>query len=71
MDRIYQQAHATIVACVGNSGLPGVSGIRRKRQPAATVGDYGLVSILPQLTTTLDGSAWLTMAWTYQEKYPF
>jgi Heterokaryon incompatibility protein (HET) len=70
MDRIYEGADATIVACAGSNadfGLPGVGLINRKCQLSAVVGDQILVSSPPPLAAAMKESAWMKRGWTYQE----
>jgi Heterokaryon incompatibility protein (HET) len=70
MDRIYESAYATIVACAGKDascGLPGVGTTHRRRQPSAMVRDELLVSTLPHISSVLNSSVWATRGWTYQE----
>jgi hypothetical protein len=70
MDRVYENASATIVAAAGtnvNAGLVGVGQNLRKPQPSVMAGDKLLVSTLPHMSQPLNSSTWFTRGWTYQE----
>ena len=70
MDRIYEGAHLTIIACAGSSsafGLPGVGNTPRRAQPKAFTDKGVFVSSLPPLAHALRDSAWIRRGWTYQE----
>jgi hypothetical protein len=69
MDRIYKNAELTIVAAAGDGpkhGLPGIS-TARKLQPSLRLDDCMLLSILPGLPVSMQGSKWVTRGWTFQE----
>ncbi|KAK4447241.1 heterokaryon incompatibility protein-domain-containing protein, partial [Podospora aff. communis PSN243] len=70
MDKIYQNASATIVACAGSDseyGLPGVSGVSRTLQLSSKTTGGTFVSALPALPSVLKASVWATRGWIYQE----
>jgi len=72
MDKIYQNAWATIVACAGldcEYGLPGIGKRPRFEQLSAKTPDDKmlLISTLPPLSTAIQKSVWATRGWTYQE----
>lgn len=70
MDAIYASASLTIVSAGGEDstyGLPGVGATLRRPQPFAQVGDYLLVSSLPDTATEIGKSRWNSRGWTYQE----
>ncbi|KAF2101394.1 HET-domain-containing protein [Rhizodiscina lignyota] len=69
MDSIYQAAELTIVALDGDdchSGLPGVNGTLRTRQPVVTCGNFSIVSSM-HLANTMPNSPWARRGWTFQE----
>lgn len=70
MDWIYQNAWATIVACVGSDcdyGLPGVRNVPRKTHLFVKTPNMTLVASLPPLHMVLEAYVWGTRGWTYQE----
>lgn len=70
MNKIYQNASATIVACAGSDseyGLPSVSGISRIPHLSGKTTNGTFVSALPPLPSVLSESVWAKRGWTYQE----
>jgi hypothetical protein len=70
MDQIYEGAHATIIACAGqspNDGIPGVGRTVRQRQLSVDIGGCALVLSVPDLAANLRNSKWDSRGWTYQE----
>ncbi|KAI9734022.1 MAG: hypothetical protein M1834_002679 [Cirrosporium novae-zelandiae] len=72
MGNIYSRAILTIVAAYGDNaraGLPGVQPHSRKStQKIEYVQGMILANVLPYMDQTIDGSAWNTRGWTYQER---
>lgn len=72
MDRIYSNAHLTIIAAAGenaHTGLPGVSTFHRRRQEEVRIQGTTLLRIPSHGVEALDSSTWGSRAWTYQECY--
>lgn len=70
MDKIYQNASATIVACAGSDceyGLPGVGKLPRIQQLLVKTPNTTLISSFPPLSTAIQRSVWEKRGWTYQE----
>ncbi|RYC59516.1 hypothetical protein CHU98_g6698 [Xylaria longipes] len=73
MDHIYENATLTIVAIAGSDdtyGLPGVGTepiISRNEPSQATLAGHTLVSLNPDILTSVRNSEWSTRAWTFQE----
>ncbi|CAG8961765.1 hypothetical protein HYFRA_00006308 [Hymenoscyphus fraxineus] len=70
MDIIYASAQFTIIAAASgdpNHGLPGVTGTPRIPQPAATIENEKVVSLLASPDILLSRSKWATRGWTFQE----
>jgi hypothetical protein len=72
MDRIYQGAHATIVALDSPSANSGLCRVGRKSAQISPVRGYhrGVLRYLsfpPTLREELDRSIWMKRGWTYQE----
>ncbi|KAI0408624.1 heterokaryon incompatibility protein-domain-containing protein [Xylaria palmicola] len=73
MDRIYEQATLTIVAMAGSDdtyGLPGVGTepvVSRNEPSQAVLAGNTLVSLSPDILTSVRNSEWSTRAWTFQE----
>jgi len=70
MDSIYRNAVMTIVAASGadaNSGLTGMKGTPRKRQPILSVGSLTLINTMTHPHHTISKSVWNTRSWTLQE----
>lgn len=72
MDLVYKHSEITIIAATGteaDQGLPGVAGKSRRNQPCVRVGHEMFVSTLPSLNWIMDGTAYNTRGWTYQEQF--
>jgi hypothetical protein len=72
MDRIYFNAHITIIAAAGKDpdhGLPGVNQKNRQRQPVAKIGNRTLISSLPRSRWSIHHSTWASRGWTFQEGF--
>jgi hypothetical protein len=72
MNFIYRKAQVTLIASAGEDpryGLPGVSTTPRTPQPAASIQNVELVSILPRPEIAVQRSKWAERGWTYQEGY--
>ncbi|KAI1369067.1 heterokaryon incompatibility protein-domain-containing protein [Xylaria arbuscula] len=73
MDHIYENASLTIVAMAGTDdtyGLPGVGTkpiIPRNKQAKAVLGGHTIISLNPDILTSVRESEWSTRAWTFQE----
>ncbi|KAI0435119.1 heterokaryon incompatibility protein-domain-containing protein [Xylaria sp. FL1042] len=73
MDHIYENATLTIVAMAGvddTYGLPGIGAepiVPRNEQPQALWAGRSLVSLSPDILTSVKDSEWSTRAWTFQE----
>lgn len=71
MDVIYQCAWVTIIAVAGensNTGLPGVSGkTSRVPQGKEIIKGKELLTVFPMLAQDMEGTRYLTRAWTMQE----
>ncbi|TGJ87753.1 hypothetical protein E0Z10_g1001 [Xylaria hypoxylon] len=73
MDHIYENATLTIVAMAGTDdtyGLPGIGTepiVSRNEQPQANLAGHTLVSLSPDILTSVRKSEWSTRAWTFQE----
>ena len=72
MDIIYRCADVTIIAAAGKDaeyGIPGVSHVRKVRQPCVAVGKSIFVSTLRHPPEVVKRSIWFTRGWTYQERF--
>lgn len=72
MDKIYSQAHLTIVAAAGQDssyGLPGVGSRPRRPQEQYVIGNIAVVQIFPHASAHLSTTKWASRGWTYQEGY--
>jgi len=49
MDVIYSKSQLTIIAAVPGNGLPGINGTPRTSQPYLQLGDFEIISALPDL----------------------
>ncbi|GAP86439.2 putative tol protein [Rosellinia necatrix] len=73
MDHIYESATLTIVAMAGSDdayGLPGVGTkpiVSRNEPSQAVLAGHTLVSLSPDILTSVQKSEWATRAWTFQE----
>jgi hypothetical protein len=69
MGDIYGGAQVTIFALGehSNAGLPGVSSTARLQQRICSVGQYQIISTMPDPHEAIRGSRWSTRGWTYQE----
>ncbi|KAF2663805.1 HET-domain-containing protein [Microthyrium microscopicum] len=70
MDSIYEGSLLTIIAATGKdspSGLAGVGSVPRMRQPRVKLGNFSLVSSLPNPVGAIQDSKWASRGWTYQE----
>ncbi|KAI0476759.1 heterokaryon incompatibility protein-domain-containing protein [Xylaria cf. heliscus] len=73
MDHIYENATLTIVAMAGNDdtyGLPGIGTepvVLRNEPSQAILAGHTLVSLNPDILTSVRESEWSTRAWTFQE----
>lgn len=73
MDYIYENATLTIVAMAGSDdtyGLPGIGtepAVFRNEPSRVTLGGHMLVSLNPDILTSVQRSEWATRAWTFQE----
>ncbi|KAK6854136.1 hypothetical protein PG995_009229 [Apiospora arundinis] len=74
MDKIYANAHLTIVAAAGQDasyGLPGVGDRRRRPQGyvSSVAGNVDIIQVFPHTLAELDESTWARRGWTYQEGF--
>lgn len=70
MDIIYADAFITIVAAAGSSsdyGLPGVGTSMRQPGPLVKFQGKYFTTVRPGQSPAIQGSAWMTSGWTYQE----
>lgn len=70
MHDIYEGAHFTIIAAVGEDphyGLPGVSSRGRVRPAPLRIGPYLFGATFPSPKLVTEASKWHTRGWTYQE----
>ncbi|KAI0456154.1 heterokaryon incompatibility protein-domain-containing protein [Xylaria acuta] len=73
MDHIYENATLTIVAMAGSDdtyGLPGMGTepiVSRNEPSQAILAGHTLVSLNPDILTSVRNSEWSTRAWTFQE----
>lgn len=72
MDRVYSNAHLTIIAAGGDdaqTGLPGVSTFHRWPQDEVHIQDTTLLRFPRHGVDSLNPSKWASRGWTYQESY--
>ncbi|KAK7975767.1 hypothetical protein PG989_014230 [Apiospora arundinis] len=74
MDKIYSNAHLTIVAAAGQDashGLPGVGDRWRRPQEyvSSVAGNVDVIQVFPHTSTELHDTAWARRGWTYQEGF--
>ncbi len=70
MDRIYANAQCTLIAAAGvgqEHGLPGVRNSKRTQKPVLELGQWTLISTVPDLPAAIGRSKWRSRGWTYQE----
>ena len=70
MDRIYANAQCTLIAAVGDGPDQGLSGVRnteRSQKPVLELGQWTLISTVPDLPAAVRRSKWRSRGWTYQE----
>ena len=68
MDEIYSGSALTIVACTGVDSTHGLPGVSRPRvpDPSIDIEHLGRLRAVPAMYD-IEGSAWATRGWTYQE----